>query len=101
MAGHQAKLAMESRAFPIFIHDPRAGERLKDRISLRGNPAVNDDWYKIRKTGEVVDFISFARTEGRFSKHFDADGNASEDLMVAQDDRLQNWRNLQELAGVI
>ena len=101
MAGHQAKLAMESRAFPIFIHDPREGERLKDRLSLRGNPAVNDDWYKIRKTGEVVDFVNFARTEGRFAKNFDEEGNPSETLLAAQEDRLQNWRTLQEMAGII
>jgi len=101
MAAHQAKLAMESRAFPIFIYDPREGERIKERLSLRGNPAVNDDWYTIRRTGETIDFVHFARTEGRFSKHFDADGNPSETLLAAQDDRLQNWRMLQEMAGII
>ncbi|MDP6037566.1 MAG: thiamine pyrophosphate-dependent enzyme [Candidatus Latescibacteria bacterium] len=101
MAGHQAKLAMESRAFPIFIHDPREGERIKERLSLRGNPAINDDWYTIRRTGETIDFTHFARTEGRFSKHFDAEGNPSKALLAAQDDRLQNWRMLQEMAGII
>jgi pyruvate/2-oxoacid:ferredoxin oxidoreductase beta subunit/NAD-dependent dihydropyrimidine dehydrogenase PreA subunit len=101
MAGAQAKLAMESRAFPIFIYDPREGERIKDRLSLRGNPAVNDDWYTIRKTGETVDFINFARSEGRFAKHFDAEGNPSDTLLTAQQDRLENWRMLQEMAGII
>jgi hypothetical protein len=48
-----------------------------------------------------VDFISFARSEGRFAKHFDRDGNPSETLLYAQQDRLENWRLLQELAGVI
>ena len=101
MAGHQAKLAMESRAFPIFIYDPREGDRIKDRLSLRGNPAVNDDWYTIRKTGETIDFVHFARTEGRFSKQFDAEGNPSETMLAAQEDRLENWRMLQEMAGII
>jgi pyruvate/2-oxoacid:ferredoxin oxidoreductase beta subunit len=101
LAAHQAKLAMESRAFPIFIHDPREGERLKDRLSLKGNPAVNDDWYTVRKTGEVVDFVHYARTEGRFSKQFDEDGSPSEAMMAAQQDRLENWRQLQEMAGII
>ena len=101
MAGAQAKLAMESRAFPIFIYDPREGERIKDRLSLRGNPAVNDDWYTIRKTGETVDFINFARSEGRFAKHFAAEGNPSATLLTAQQDRLENWRMLQEMAGII
>ncbi len=101
MAGHQAKLAMESRAFPIFIYDPTAGPRIKDRLSLRGNPAVNDDWYTIRKTGETIDFIHFARTEGRFAKHFGEDGSPSETLLAAQEDRLENWNMLQEMAGII
>jgi pyruvate/2-oxoacid:ferredoxin oxidoreductase beta subunit len=101
MAAHQAKLAMESRAFPIFIYDPREGQKIKERLSLRGNPAVEEDWYTIRKTGEVVDFVAFARTEGRFAKHFDENGNPSEALLRAQEDRLANWRMLQELAGVI
>ena len=101
LAAHQAKLAMESRAFPIFIYDPREGERIKERLSLRGNPAVNYDWYNFRKTGETVDFISFARTEGRFAKHFDKDGQPSETLLAAQADRLENWRMLQEMAGLI
>ena len=79
----------------------RNGEKIKERLSLQGNPAVKEDWYKNPKTGEVVDFISFARSEGRFSKHFDRDGNPSETLLYAQQDRLENWRLLQELAGVI
>jgi pyruvate ferredoxin oxidoreductase beta subunit len=94
----QAKLAVESRAFPLFICDPRKGERIKDRLSLQGNPAMKDDCYVIPKTGEV-DFIAFARTEGRFVKHFDKQGNPSEVLLASQQDRLENWRQLQELAG--
>jgi pyruvate/2-oxoacid:ferredoxin oxidoreductase beta subunit/NAD-dependent dihydropyrimidine dehydrogenase PreA subunit len=101
LAAHQAKLAMESRAFPIFIHDPRNGPRIKDRLDLKGNPAVNEDWYTIRKTGEVIDFVYYARTEGRFAKHFDENGAPSQALLAAQEDRLANWRMLQELAVVI
>jgi hypothetical protein len=48
----------------------------------------------------VVDFIEFARSEGRFSKHFDKEGNPSETLLAARQDRLENWRLLQELAGL-
>lgn len=96
----QAKLAAESRAFPLFIYDPRKGERIKERLSLQGNPAMKDDWYVIPKTGEVVNFISFARTEGRFAKHFDKEGKPSEVLLASQQDRLENWHQLQELAGL-
>jgi pyruvate ferredoxin oxidoreductase beta subunit len=100
MAVHQAKLAVDSRAFPIFIYDPRRGERIRERLSLQGNPAVKDDWYVNPKTGEVIDFIYWARTEGRFAKHFDAQGNPDEIMLAANEERLRNWRRLQELAGL-
>lgn len=101
LATEQARLAKESRAFPIFIYDPRAGETIKERLDLKGNPTVKEDWYTIPKTGEVIDFITFARSEGRFAKHFDAEGNPSKDLLGAQEDRRKNWRMLQELAGIL
>lgn len=100
MAGEQARLAVDSRAFPILIYDPRKGGRIKERLSLQGNPAVKDDWFKNPKTSEEVTFIDFARSEGRFSKHFDKDGNPSETLLHAKQDRLENWHLLQELAGL-
>ena len=61
---------------------------------------VKKDWQVDRKTGEVSDFITFARTEGRFAKQFDADGNPSEALLSARDERLGYWRILQGLAGI-
>jgi len=100
MAEHQAKLAADSRSFPVLIYDPRKGSKFKERLSLAGNPNVKDDWYVNPKTGEAVDFIAFARSEGRFSKHFDKDGNASATLISTNQERLENWRLLQELAGV-
>ncbi|HTS30090.1 MAG TPA: thiamine pyrophosphate-dependent enzyme [Bryobacteraceae bacterium] len=100
MAEHQAKLAADSRSFPIFIYDPRKGPRIKDRLSLVGNPNVKDDWYVNPKTGEPVNFVTFARSEGRFAKHFDKDGNPSATLLMAQEERLENWHLLQELAGI-
>ena len=45
-------------------------------------------------------FITFARTEGRFSKHFDKDGDPSAAIIAARQERLENWRILQDLAGV-
>ena len=101
MAAHQAKLAADSRTFPVFIYDPRKGPRIKDRLSLAGNPNVKEDWYLHPKTKEPVDFVTFARSEGRFSKHFDKEGNPSPTLLRSQEERLQNWQLLQELAGVI
>ncbi len=100
MAGEQARLAVDTRAFPLMIFDPRKGEKIRERLSLQGNPAVKEDWYVNPKTKEVVNFIDFARSEGRFSKHFDKDGNPSETLNWANQERLENWRLLQELAGL-
>jgi pyruvate/2-oxoacid:ferredoxin oxidoreductase beta subunit len=99
MAMHQAKLAADSRAFPVFIYDPTKGERFTERLSLQGNPAKNNDWYVNPKTKEQIDFIYFAKTEGRFAKHFDKDGKPDEIIQSTQEERLANWRLLQELAG--
>ncbi len=101
MAMHQAKLAADSRAFPVFIYDPTKGERFTERLSLQGNPAKNNDWHVNPKTKEQIDFIYFAKTEGRFAKHFDKDGKPDEIIQSTQEERLANWRLLQELAGEI
>jgi pyruvate/2-oxoacid:ferredoxin oxidoreductase beta subunit len=100
-SSRQAKLAVESRAFPLFIYDPRKGDKIAQRLSLQGNPSEKTDFFIEPKTNEVYDFIRFARTEGRFSKHFDKDGNPSETLIKAKQERLDNWHTLQELAGII
>jgi hypothetical protein len=99
MATDQARLAVDTRAFPLLIYDPRKGDTIKERLSLQGNPAVTEDWWTNPKTGQQVDFIDFARSEGRFGKHFDKDGNPSPTLLYAKQDRLENWHLLQDLAG--
>ncbi len=101
MAHDQARLAVDSRAFPLLVYDPRKGGRIRERLSLQGNPALKDDWYVNPKTGKPVTFLDFARSEGRFAKHFDQEGNPSSTLLAAMQDRLENWRLLQELAGLI
>ncbi|MBV8678805.1 MAG: hypothetical protein JO355_16695 [Planctomycetaceae bacterium] len=100
MASHQARLAVDTRAFPLLIYDPRKGETIKKRLSLQGNPAMKEDWWTDPKSKRVVDFIEFCRSEGRFAKHFDKEGSPSEVLLAARQDRLENWRLLQELAGL-
>jgi pyruvate/2-oxoacid:ferredoxin oxidoreductase beta subunit len=96
----QAKLAVESRAFPLFVYDPRRGESLAKRLSLAGNPAWEADWATDPRTKKPFTFVDFARTEGRFARHFDAEGNPSEVLRRAEEERLRNWRLLQEMAGI-
>lgn len=51
------------------------------------------------RTGEVVDFVAFARTERRFARQFAPDGTPSPALLAARAERLANWRRLRELAG--
>ncbi len=99
-AARQAKLAADCRVFPLFIHDPRKGERFSERLSLQGNVAQDKDYFVHPKTGEKFDFIHWARTEGRFSKQFDAQGNPSDELKRAGEGRLAYWHQLQELAGI-
>ncbi|MFP6674644.1 MAG: thiamine pyrophosphate-dependent enzyme, partial [Pirellulaceae bacterium] len=101
MAFDQARLAVDSRAFPLLVFDPRKGNSIKKKLSLQGNPAMKDEWWTNPKSGEVVDFIDFCRSEGRFGKHFDKEGNPSELLLQANEERLANWQTLQELAGLI
>jgi pyruvate/2-oxoacid:ferredoxin oxidoreductase beta subunit/NAD-dependent dihydropyrimidine dehydrogenase PreA subunit len=101
MAFQQAKFAVDTRAFPLLIHDPSKGETIKKRLSLQGNPAVKEDWWTNPKTNVKVDFIDFCRSEGRFVKHFTKDGEPSETLLRSRQERLENWRQLQELAGFI
>jgi pyruvate/2-oxoacid:ferredoxin oxidoreductase beta subunit len=98
-ASHQAKLAVDSRAFPLFTYDPRRGATFADRLSLQGNPALRADWPTM-PTGEAIDFLSFARSEGRFAAHFGGDGEPTAEIQATQADRLANWRTLQELAGL-
>ena len=44
---------------------------------------------------------SYVRFDSNAAVMIDADGNPTEALLRSQDDRLKNWRLLQELAGVL
>ena len=76
----QSKLAVESRAYPLFRYNPDEGPRPEDCFDLEGNPALDRDWptYTLKyldgereKTMELpLTFADFAVTEIRFRKHF-------------------------------
>jgi pyruvate ferredoxin oxidoreductase beta subunit len=104
MASHQAKLAVQSRAFPMFINDPEAGPTMKSRFNMTGNPNPDRDWAWVKgPDGNMIEltFHDWAKTEGRFKKHFDKDGTpTTPEIENAKIDRLLNWRLLQELAGI-
>jgi pyruvate/2-oxoacid:ferredoxin oxidoreductase beta subunit len=99
-AAKQARFAVDSRAFPLFTYDPRRGHSLAERLSLQGNPALRDDWFTA-PDGTSVDFTTFARSEGRFGGHFSPDGAPSAEITATNEDRLANWRALQEMAGLL
>ncbi len=80
-ASRHARLAVESRMSPVFVHDPRRGESLRQWFSLEGNPEPTRDW--AMTTLEYVDAggaakllelpmtpADFARQETRFAKQF-------------------------------
>jgi pyruvate-ferredoxin/flavodoxin oxidoreductase len=80
MSANQAKLAVESRAYPLFRYNPDLGARPEECFDLEGNPAVEQDWptYELKYTENgrhqsmelPMTFADFAATEIRFRKHF-------------------------------
>jgi len=80
MSHHQAKLAVESRTYPLFRYDPDAGDSIIECLDLEGNPSMNLDWpvSKIQYVEQdrekelelPTTFVDFAVTEARFRKHF-------------------------------
>ncbi len=80
MSRAQAKLAVESRAYPLFRYDPDQGKRPEECFDLDGNPQLQADWptYSLNykdgtreKSMELpLTFADFAVTEARFRKHF-------------------------------
>lgn len=102
----QAKLAVESRAYPLFRYDPDRGAKLSDALDLDGNPTMDETWpiYDLKyHDGEhekvmqlPMTFADFAITEVRFRKHFrvapqdtwnDAMIPLAEYLELSQEDR--------------
>ena len=80
MGEHQARLAVESRAYPLFRYDPDKGVTADECFDLSGNPDMGSDWptydLKYLKSGRQMSmtlpmtFADFAMTETRFRKHF-------------------------------
>jgi len=76
----QAKLAVESRAYPLFRYNPDKGLVPAECFDLEGNPDMELDWptYTLkyrdargdREMELPITFADFAMTEARFRKHF-------------------------------
>ncbi|HEX5650160.1 MAG TPA: 2-oxoacid:acceptor oxidoreductase family protein [Steroidobacteraceae bacterium] len=79
-ASRRARLAVDSRMNPVFVHDPRRGATLHDRFTLDGNPALDRDWAtttlayvedgQTRLLEVPLTPADFAREETRFKKQF-------------------------------
>ncbi|MGB8329865.1 MAG: 2-oxoacid:acceptor oxidoreductase family protein [Polyangiales bacterium] len=82
MSSAQSKLAVESRAYPLFRYNPDAGKTPRECLDLEGNPQIDRDWpsYTIKYQDDGVEkqmelpltFADFAITETRFRKQFRA-----------------------------
>jgi len=81
LASQQSKLAVESRAYPIFRYNPNNGITPEECFDLDGNPAMDEDWpsYTLNYIDEdgnpgnmdvPLTFADFAVTEARFRKQF-------------------------------
>lgn len=81
VSSEHARLAVESRTSPVYVHNPDGGSVLKERFSLDGNPDVEQDWttlvltYKDADGNEQTKEVPltpahFAHQEGRFKKQF-------------------------------
>ncbi len=80
MSDHQSKMAVESRAYPLFRYNPDLGKTPVECFDLEMNPAIEEDWptYELKyldngreATMELpLTFADFAVSEARFRKHF-------------------------------
>ena len=81
VAIQQSKLAVESRAYPLFRYNPEEGATPSECLTLEGNPGIDDLWptYTLDYVTETGDkesmelpltFADFALTEARFRKQF-------------------------------
>ena len=73
MALIQAQRVRDSRGAPEFVFNPRLGETYYEALDLKGNPAIDRDWYetKFKGSGEHYRFTvaHWAATEARFRNH--------------------------------
>lgn len=80
-ASRSARLAVESRMNPVFVHDPRRGITLHDWFSLDGNPDPGQTWSTttleytndegaLQLLDVALTPAYFAVNEGRFRKHY-------------------------------
>ena len=72
------RLAVDSRAFPLFTYDPRRGPTLANACRCRAIPRSAKTGIEDLPDGSTYDFVDFARSEGRFAHHFAPIGGSEE-----------------------
>lgn len=96
----RARLAVESRMSPLFVHDPRRGKTLYDWFSLDGNPDPDKTWTTttleyLDEAGQVqlmttpLTPAEFALGETRFKKQFRKLPASSEESAVPIDEYVE------------
>jgi pyruvate-ferredoxin/flavodoxin oxidoreductase len=96
----RARLAVESRMHPLFVHDPRRGSTLHDWFSLDGNPDIDKTWTSstleyVDESGQVQLLTTamtpavFALGEVRFSKQFSRLAPEDEESCVLIEDYVE------------
>lgn len=89
----QAALAVRSRAWPLLRLDPRGDGVFGSLVDLDGNPEPTEAQATV--DGVLLGPVDWARSEGRYAQV--EEGR----LQAAAAARLQSWRVLQELSGVV
>lgn len=77
----QSRIAMESRAYPLFSFNPAAGTNWEQCLTLAGNPDIDQDWvsYELNYTDEygnqfskdiTLSYADWALTKSELADHF-------------------------------
>jgi len=99
-SANRARLAVESRMNPVFVHDPRRGATLHDWFNLEGNPeptqtwartdlAYRDDDGNLQLMRLPVTPAEFALGETRFRKQFHRLPTDLESVAVPMDEYVE------------
>ena len=105
-SSRRARLAVESRMNPVFVHDPRRGSTLHDWFSLDGNPDIAKTWTNTDlayrdDAGELqlmtlpLTPAEFALGETRFRKQFKRLPAELDDVAVRIDEYVELSRDEQ------